>query len=449
MRFLVFLLLLTLIDIGSLSQVRADHSIESRASVQQNGTFPSQELQRLVGPIALYPDELLSLVLPAATYPLQIVQASRLLKSSDNDQSIVPEESWHPSVVGLLNYPEVLELMNADLDWTWQLGTAVANQNDDVLEAIQAFRQRARAAGNLKSDRRKRISEEDQAIVIGSSDPETIYVPDYDPEIVVVRQSHPVIYEYSDPYPVYYYSSAYYPTYWASYFVSYGFDWAHNRLHRYYHHRRHVGKRPFKTQIWKARHRRVGRPGKRRLRNARVRRNLRHKSGDKGRPSFNKNRRGSRLGKADGRPRLKKMLRVAKRGNRKRRQGNVYRRAFGEDVRKLRHQKSRVDKKGSQAKFRTVSKRKRRKTVPSVSSQRKGRAFRKHRIRVAHINRQRSANRNKQLRSSAARRRTHLKRGHVSTGRRRISRGNFRGRARMFRSARGGNRGRRGQRRRR
>ena len=110
------------------------------------------DLEEIVGPIALYPDEILAVVLPASTYPLQIVQASRLLQRLENEPDLAPNESWDPSIIALLNYPEVIELMNDDLDWTWQLGEAVATQQSEVMEAIQAFRARVDAAGNLASN---------------------------------------------------------------------------------------------------------------------------------------------------------------------------------------------------------------------------------------------------------------------------------------------------------
>ena len=70
------------------------------------------ELESLVGPIALYPDDLLAIVLPASTFPLQVVQAKRFLENLESDPSLKPDESWDDSVVALTNYPEVVELLN-------------------------------------------------------------------------------------------------------------------------------------------------------------------------------------------------------------------------------------------------------------------------------------------------------------------------------------------------
>ncbi|MEO1204295.1 MAG: DUF3300 domain-containing protein, partial [Pseudomonadota bacterium] len=110
--------------------------------------FTPEELDSLVASIALYPDDLLAIVLPAATYPLQIVEAGRFLDALESDPSLAPDDDWDDAVVALLNYPEVIELLNEDLDWTWQLGEAVVSQQDDVIAAVEAFRNRAYAAGN-------------------------------------------------------------------------------------------------------------------------------------------------------------------------------------------------------------------------------------------------------------------------------------------------------------
>jgi hypothetical protein len=170
------------------------------------------EIEEIVGPIALYPDDLLAIVLPASTFPLQIVEAGRFLDALENDPSLEPDEDWDDSIVALLNYPEVIELMNEDLDWTWRLGEAVVGQQSDVIAAIETFRDRAYAAGNLKTDDYQLVAEEDGAIQITPVQEDVIYVPYYEPSQVVVYQPRPVYYYYPRPYPVYYYP---YPTYYS------------------------------------------------------------------------------------------------------------------------------------------------------------------------------------------------------------------------------------------
>ena len=143
------------------------------------------ELGELVGPVALYPDDLLAIVLPASTFPLQIVQAARFLEELEQDSTLTPDESWDESVIALLNYPDVIRLMNDDIDWTWQLGEAVIAQQSDVLQAVEQFRDRAYVAGNLQSDDHQTITMDEGIIEIVPIEDDVIYVPYYDPEVVV------------------------------------------------------------------------------------------------------------------------------------------------------------------------------------------------------------------------------------------------------------------------
>ena len=143
--------------------------------------------------------------MPASTYPLEIVQAARFLDELAEDSSLEPDESWDESVVALLNYPEVVYMMDKEIDWTWRLGEAVINQQADVLAAVESFRERAYAAGNLESDERQTVSNEDGVIEIEPVDEEIIYVPYYEPEQVVVYQPRRVYHYYPYAYPVYYY----------------------------------------------------------------------------------------------------------------------------------------------------------------------------------------------------------------------------------------------------
>src|SRR6185295_15867624 len=112
-------------------------------------TRSADELDKLVGRIALYPDDLVAIILPAATNPLQLVQADRFLEKRKADPKLPVDEKWDNAVKSLLNYPEVVKMMSADLDWTAELGEAVVEDQGAVLEAIQAFRRKTQAAGNL------------------------------------------------------------------------------------------------------------------------------------------------------------------------------------------------------------------------------------------------------------------------------------------------------------
>ena len=143
------------------------------------------QLEELVGRIALYPDDLVAIILPASTYPLDLVQADRFLQKAKQDKNLKPDQRWDESIRNLLNYPEVIGMMSQDLDWTQDLGEAVVAQQPDVLKAIQAFRAKAQTAGNLKSDDKQIVVQENNVIQIVPADPEVIYVPQYQPSTVV------------------------------------------------------------------------------------------------------------------------------------------------------------------------------------------------------------------------------------------------------------------------
>jgi hypothetical protein len=163
-----------------------------------------QEIEKLVAPIALYPDDLVAIILPASTNPLQLVQADRFLEKRKKDAMPV-DDKWDASVKSLVNYPEVIKQMSADLDWTTELGEAVVADQGAVLSGVQAFRRKARSAGNLKTDPNQVVVVEKEIIKIVPANPQVIYVPQYSPTTVVVVSSTPVYSYYPAPYPVYYY----------------------------------------------------------------------------------------------------------------------------------------------------------------------------------------------------------------------------------------------------
>ena len=223
--------LLLLLPAVSLAQVPVDDSgkvigsYESQADTATVGDdgiprLSQAELQDLVGPIALYPDDLLAIVLPAAAYPLQVVEAARFLEALESDPTLKPNDDWDDSIVALLNYPEVVELLNDDLDWTLRLGEAVVVQQTDVVDAVEEFRDRAYTAGNLKSDEYQTVSrDDDDVIYISPAEEDVIYVPYYEPEQVVYYQPAPVYHYYPRSYPVYYYPYA------AGHYFNHGYFW--------------------------------------------------------------------------------------------------------------------------------------------------------------------------------------------------------------------------------
>ena len=196
------------------------------------------ELEELVGPVALYPDDLLAIVLPASTYPLEVVQAARFLEQLESDSSLKPDEEWDESIVALLNYPDVIQMMDNEIDWTWRLGEAVISQQNDLIAAVESFRDRAYAAGNLKSDEHQKVSYDEGTIEIVPVSEEIIYVPYYEPTEVIVRQTRPVYYYYPDPYPVYYYPYPVDYRFRSHYFwgvtTAFTIGWSNHNLHVYH-----------------------------------------------------------------------------------------------------------------------------------------------------------------------------------------------------------------------
>jgi hypothetical protein len=229
-------LLTMFVGVAAQAQVPADGSDYAVESLGAE-LLTDADLQTLVGPIALYPDDLLAIVLPASTYPLQIVQAARFLEAYEIDSSLEPDESWDESVVALINYPEVIALLNDDIDWTWRLGEAVISQQEGVVSAVEVFRDRAYAAGNLKSDDYQTVSRDNDIIEIVPIEDDIIYVPYYEPEVVVIQQPRPVYHYYAQPYPVYYYPYPYGHAFTSGYFwgvtTAFRIGWAsdHLRVH--------------------------------------------------------------------------------------------------------------------------------------------------------------------------------------------------------------------------
>jgi hypothetical protein len=168
--------------------------------------YTQEQLEKLVGPIALYPDDLLAITLPSATYPLDLVKAQRFLEKLKKDPKAQPDPSLPDSVLKLLNYPDVVKMMNDDLDWTEALGEAVDTDEAGVMNAVQSFRRKAEGAGNLKSNDKQVVVVEKETIVIQPANPEVIYVPQYQPSQVIVYSPTPYAWGYyPTPYPSYYY----------------------------------------------------------------------------------------------------------------------------------------------------------------------------------------------------------------------------------------------------
>jgi hypothetical protein len=153
----------------------------------------SEQLEALIAPIALYPDELLANVLAASTYPLEVVQADRWLKARKNLKGDalkkeVEKQSWDASVKALTSTPDIISIMSDKIDWTKNLGDAVLAQQADVMDAIQRLRSKAYDNKKLVTTKQQKVSvqtqESKRVIVIESASPSMIYVPYYDPAAV-------------------------------------------------------------------------------------------------------------------------------------------------------------------------------------------------------------------------------------------------------------------------
>ncbi|HVO98118.1 MAG TPA: DUF3300 domain-containing protein [Bryobacteraceae bacterium] len=153
----------------------------------------AQQLDNLVAPLALYPDPLLSQVLVAATYPLELVQANQWLQQNRHLtgtalMDAAKQQNWDPSVQALVAFPDVLARLNQDVQWTTDLGNAFLAQQADVMAAIQRLRARAQANGKLQTTPQQTVSNQTQdgqpAITIQPADPQVIYVPTYDPAYI-------------------------------------------------------------------------------------------------------------------------------------------------------------------------------------------------------------------------------------------------------------------------
>jgi hypothetical protein len=158
------------------------------------------ELDQMLAPIALYPDPLLTQVLIAATYPLEVVQADRWAKANTNLKgdaltAALAKQSWDDSIKSLVQVPTVLAMMAEQLDWTQKLGDAMLAQQADVMDSVQRLRARAQANGKLQSGKEQTVSvkteDNNNYIVIEPTSPNEIYVPYYEPAVVYGEWPYP------------------------------------------------------------------------------------------------------------------------------------------------------------------------------------------------------------------------------------------------------------------
>ncbi|CAN5919666.1 hypothetical protein BH11PSE3_BH11PSE3_32160 [soil metagenome] len=196
------------------------------AQAAAKGTFTAPQLDQILAPIALYPDTVLAQTLQAASYPLEIVEAARWSQANPNlkgDAAVaaVKDKEWDVSVKSLAAFPQILSMMNNNLDWTQKIGDAMIGQPKDVADSVQRLRAKAAAAGNLKTTPQQKVTTQaapssgqtsgssggsGSAIVIEPANPELIYVPYYNPTWAYGPWPYPTY-----P-PVYYPPPSYYGT---------------------------------------------------------------------------------------------------------------------------------------------------------------------------------------------------------------------------------------------
>ena len=187
-------------------------ALPAQDSGAEAAKFRPEQLDQMLAPIALYPDSLLAQVLAASTYALEVVQAARFAQENASLKGealtkAAKDKDWDPSVKAMLEFPDVLQMMNEKLEWTENLGDAFQGQQREVMEAVQRLRAKAQDSGNLKTTKEQVVKEDTstQVIVIEPASPQVVYVPAYDPVVVYGTWPYPAY----PPYP--YYPPAYVP----------------------------------------------------------------------------------------------------------------------------------------------------------------------------------------------------------------------------------------------
>jgi len=173
---------------------------------------PAEQLDSLVAPIALYPDNLLSQTLVASTYPLELIQLQQWLDKHQDmakDQKklaeAVKKQPWDPSIQAMAALPDLVKRLADDIQWTTDLGNAFLAQQGDVMDSIQRMRAKAQGKGALQSNQQQTVEvqtvESKQVIVIEQANPQVVYVPSYDPVYAYGPHVYPYPPIYYPPYP--------------------------------------------------------------------------------------------------------------------------------------------------------------------------------------------------------------------------------------------------------
>jgi hypothetical protein len=201
MVMVLFLCISLVVPPGLMAQAAKEETAQ-----EEGPLFRPEEIDQLVAPIALYPDSLLAQVLAASTYPLEVVQAARFVQQNkelkgEKLMAASKDKDWDPSVKAMLEFPDVLLMMDEKLEWTEKLGDAFLAQQKDVMASAQRLRQKAQESGNLKTTNEQKVvvEKETKTIIIEPANPQVVYVPTYSPTVVYGAWPYPAY----PPYPVY------------------------------------------------------------------------------------------------------------------------------------------------------------------------------------------------------------------------------------------------------
>jgi hypothetical protein len=211
---------------------------DSGQGAVSTSNFSQARLEQMVAPIALHPDALLTQILMASTYPIEVVEADTWIGKNpglkgDALEEALKSKDWDPSVKALCGFPTVLKQMSDNLPWTRDLGDAFLGQKAELMDTVQRMRKKALASGALKTTEQQKVSQDGDAIVVEPASPEVVYVPAYSPVVVYGPG-----WSYAD----WYYPAFYAPPPYPGPFITFGFgflwgsafwggcDWHHHTV---------------------------------------------------------------------------------------------------------------------------------------------------------------------------------------------------------------------------
>jgi len=200
--------------------------------------YSREELAQMLAPVALYPDALLSQVLMASTYPIEVIEADRWVKRNPERKgealdTALLDKDWDPSVKAMCHFSSILALMSEQITETTNLGNAFLAQEAEVMDVVQELRAKAYAQGNLTTTSEQKVIVEKKTIIIEPADPRVIYVPYYDPFYIYGPWWYPA-------YPPYYWGP---PgvrigigiSYWPGFYFGFAFGtWCYFDWHQHY-----------------------------------------------------------------------------------------------------------------------------------------------------------------------------------------------------------------------